>query len=43
MTTKQMEIVQALKEARTLGRVEEEARLLSQYQQVLKLSRMTAK
>ena len=41
LVAKQVEIVQGLKKARESGRPDEEAKLLTQYQQLLKLSRMT--
>jgi len=43
VTAKQIEIVQGLKKARESGSTEEEARLLVQYQQLLQLTKMTAK
>lgn len=41
MVRRQMEIVDQLRQARREGRVDEESRLLHQYQQVLKLSKMS--
>ena len=43
MLKKQLELVTELKEARNKGRADEEAKLLNQYQQVLKLSKMASK
>lgn len=43
VTAKQIEIVRGLKQARESGSTEDEARLLMQYQQLLKLTKMTAK
>lgn len=40
VTAKQMEIVRGLKDARDKGRTDEEAKLLTQYQQLLKLTKM---
>jgi hypothetical protein len=40
MVRKQFVIVKELKDARSRGRVDEEAKLLHQYQQLLKLSKM---
>jgi len=42
MVRRQVEIVAKLKEARLQGRPDDEARLLSQYQQLLKLSKMAS-
>jgi DNA primase len=42
MVKKQLEIIIQLKEARLRGRADDEARLLTQYQQLLKLSRMAS-
>lgn len=41
MVRKQFMIVQELKDARSRGRIDEEAKLLHQYQQILKLSKMS--
>lgn len=41
VTAKQMVLVQALKEAKAKGRPDEEAKILTQYQQLLKLTKMT--
>ncbi len=43
MVRKQFEIVQALKSARSAGRVDEETKLIHRYQQLLKLSKMSEK
>lgn len=43
VTRKQMELVRELKEVRSRGRADEEAKLLTQYQQLLKLSKMVGK
>lgn len=43
VTKKQMGIVQELKNARLSGRADEETRLLTQYQQLLKLTKMAEK
>ena len=42
MIHKQLEIIQKIKEARSSGRADDEARLLTQYQQLLKLNKMAS-
>ncbi len=42
VTAKQMEIIRGLKEARESGRADEESKLLTQYQQLLKLTKMSS-
>ncbi len=42
MVRKQQEIIVELKEARRVGRADEEVRLLTKYQQVMKLSKMSS-